>query len=72
MVRLMKPGDLVRRKMYPDEVGLFMGMVTFGNAALNDDSYTCAEVMWFHKRAPNGDAVSTVQHDLIEVVNENR
>ncbi len=49
-----------------------MGMVTFGNAALNDDSYTCAEVMWFHKRAPNGDAVSTVQHDLIEVVNENR
>ena len=68
----MKPGDIVRRKMYPDEVGLFMGMITFGSAALNGDYYTFAEVMWFHKRAPNGDAISTVQHDLIEVVDENR
>ena len=68
----MKPGDLVRRKMYPDEVGLFMGLRTFGSAALNGDDYTCAEVMWFHTRASNGDAVSTVQHDLIEVIDENR
>ena len=68
----MKPGDVVRRKMYPDEIGLFMGMVTFGNTALNGDDYTCAEVMWFHKRAPNGDVVSTVQHDLIEVYDESR
>ena len=58
--------------MYPDEVGLFMGMITFGSTALNGDDYACAEVMWFHKRAPNGDAISTIQHDLIEVVNENR
>ena len=68
----MKPGDVVRRKMYPDEVGLFMGMITFGSAALNGDDYTCAEVMWFHTRASNGDAVSTVQQDLIEVVDESR
>ena len=58
--------------MYPDEVGLFMGLSTFGNAALNGDDYTCAEVMWFHKRASNGAPVSTVQHDLIEVVDEGR
>ena len=65
----MKPGNLVRRKMYPDEVGLFMGMRTFKNSNLGDD-YTCAEVMWFHTCAPNGDAVSTIQHNLIEVVDE--
>lgn len=63
----MKPGDIVRRKMYPDEIGLFMGLRTFGN---ND--YICAEVMWFGKSAPNGDPISTVQHDLLEVVYENR
>jgi len=75
----MKPGDLVRRKMYPDEVGLFMGMITYKcqlSEAYPDRysraDYTCAEVMWFHTHAPNGDAVSTVQHDLIEVVNESR
>lgn len=68
----MKPGDLVRRKMYPGEVGLFMGMVTFNHAALGEDGYTCAEVTWFGKTAPNGDAVSTVQHGLIEVISESR
>ena len=68
----MKVGDLVRRKMYPDEIGLFMGLRTFGNAALNGDDYTCAEVMWFGKSAPNGDPISTVQHDLLEVVSESR
>jgi len=67
----MKPGNLVRRKMYPDEVGLFMGMRTFKKSNLGDD-YTCAEVMWFHTRASNGDVVSTIQHDLIEVIDENR
>jgi len=67
----MNPGNLVRRKMYPDEVGLFMGMRTFKNSNLGDD-YTCAEVMWFHTRAPNGDAVSTIQRNLIEVVDESR
>ena len=68
----MEPGDLVRRKTYPDEIGLFMGMRTFSRAHLNGDDYTCAEVMWFHTRAPNGDIVSTVQHNLIEVYDENR
>ncbi len=65
----MKPGDLVRRKMYPDDLGLFIGMRTFKNSSLGDD-YTCAEVMWLHKRAVNGDIISTIQHDLIEVANE--
>ncbi len=68
----MKPGDIVRRKMYPDEVGLFMGLRTFGNHVLNADDYTCAEVMWFGNPAPNGDAISTVQYDLLEVVDESR
>jgi len=74
----MKPGDVVRRKMYPDEIGLFMGMVTYKRQRqshpdrYSGGDYTCAEVMWFHTRAPNGDAVSTVQHDLIEVINESR
>ena len=68
----MKPGDVVRRKMYPDEVGLFMGLRTFGNTKLNGDDYTCAEVLWFGKRAPNGDAISTVQLNLIEVIDEDR
>ncbi len=67
----MKPGDVVRRKMYPDNLGLFMGMRTFKNSNLGDD-YTCAEVMWFHTRASNGDIVSTIQHDLIEVIDEGR
>ena len=69
----MKPGDLVRRKMYPDNLGLFMGMRTFKYTGTGPGKdYTCAEVMWFHTRASNGDAVSTIQHDLIEVCNEDR
>ena len=68
----VKVGDLVQRKMYPGEVGLFMGLRTFGSTALNGDDYTCAEVMWFGKSAPNGDAISTVQHDLLEVISESR
>ena len=67
----MKPGDIVRRKMYPDDVGLFVGMRTFVNT-IDGDYYTCAEVMWIDKTAPNGDAISTVQHDLIEVISERR
>ena len=66
----MKPGDLVRRKTYPDEIGLFIGMVTFSRSHVNGLAYTCAEVMWLNKTAPNGDRISTVQHDLIEVINE--
>ena len=75
----MKPGDLVKRKAHfnkPDEFGLFVGMRTF-KASKHDknpnaEDYTCAEVMWFAKRAPNGDRISTVQTDLIEVVSEDR
>ena len=69
----MKVGDLVTTKMstpfgYP-LVGLFIGLRTFkGCAGAND--YTCAEVMWFGHTAPNGDPVSTIQHDLIEAINE--
>ena len=66
----MKVGDLVKRighnKIHAN-VGLFMGMRTFKGYAGADD-YTCAEVMWFSQRASNGDVVSTIQSDLIEVV----
>ena len=60
----MKPGDLVRNKEYKTtvELGLFVGLRVF------DGNYECAEVMWFNRSAPNGDRVSTVQKDLIEVV----
>ena len=65
----MKPGDLVRNISARDEcgriigeMGLFMGLRTF------DGAYECAEVMWFNKSAPNGDRVSTIQKNLIEVV----
>jgi len=63
----MKAGDLVRRKMYPDEIGLFVGFRTFDNAK-RGKPYTCAEVMWFDRRAPNGDRVSTIQTNLLEIV----
>ena len=67
----MNPGDLVttknRREFHIPKVGLFMGMRTFKSSSLGDD-YTCAEVIWFGHTAPNGDVVSTIQADLIEVV----
>ena len=59
----MNAGDLVRRKMYPDEIGLFVGLRTF------DKNYECAEVIWFDKKA-DGDGISTIQKNLIEVFNE--
>mgnify|MGYP001335893888 CR=1 FL=1 len=71
----MKPGDLVRNKNSESgELGTFVGMRTF-KVSKHDKNphakdYTCAEVMWFNRSAPNGDRVSTIQADLIEVVNE--
>ena len=72
----MKAGDLVTTKKSRDfhipKIGLFIGMRTFKNkptAQYSGGDYTCAEVMWFGHAAPNGDPVSTIQHDLIEVVN---
>ena len=68
----MKAGDLVTTKKSRDfhipMVGLFVGLRTFKGCAGTDD-YTCAEVMWFGHTAPNGDSVSTIQQDLIEVIN---
>ena len=67
----MKQGDLVTtkksRRFRIPMVGLFVGMRTFKGCAGADD-YTCAEVMWFNQRAPNGDVVSSIQQDLIEVI----
>ena len=58
----MKPGDLVRnRNSESGELGLFVGYKTSGN-------YKFAEVMWFTRRASNGDVVSSIQKDLIEAV----
>lgn len=65
----MKPGDIVRNKNSESgELGVFIGFKTFFTASSGND-YTCAEVMWFERSAPNGDAVSTIQTNLIEVVN---
>ena len=62
----MKPGDLVTYRGFPNsDVGLFIGM-------RKSKDYEYAEVLWFHKSAPNGDRVSTIQHNLLEVINENR
>tara|TARA_E500000331_G_C16972925_1_gene590101 strand:+ start:51 stop:260 length:210 start_codon:yes stop_codon:yes gene_type:complete len=69
----MKPGDLVRNKNSESgELGLFIGTRIFRASNSNDprDVYACAEVMWFNRNALNGDRVSTIQPDLIEVVNE--
>ena len=68
----MKPGDLVTtkksREFHIPKVGMFLGMRLFKNMGTGDD-YTCAEVMWFGHTATNGDPISTIQQDLIEVIN---
>tara|TARA_A100001011_G_scaffold400411_1_gene514752 strand:- start:3966 stop:4148 length:183 start_codon:yes stop_codon:yes gene_type:complete len=59
----MKPGDLVRNKNSESgELGTFIGYRVF------DGKYECAEVMWFNRSSPNGNRVSTIQKNLIEVV----
>ena len=62
----MKPGDMVKAKN-SNTHGLFIGMRTFPNAA-GGDPYTCAEVMWYDRNAPNGDRISTIQANLLEVI----
>lgn len=73
----MKPGDLVRNKNSESgELGLFVGFRTFNKyrvltpnkKKILAGTYKCAEVMWFDRCAPNGDRVSTIQTNLIEVV----
>lgn len=67
-----KPGDIVRNKNSESgETGLFIGLRTFEHNN-RDEPYTCAEVMWFDRSAPNGDRISTIQANLIKVVNESR
>ena len=64
----MKPGDMVKAKG-SNTYGTFIGMRTF-KARPNEDQrqdYTCAEVMWYDRNAPNGDRISTIQLDLLEV-----
>ena len=66
----MKPGDLVKAKS-SNCFGTFIGIRTFkykGTGPGKD--YTCAEVMWFDRNAPNGDRISTIQTNLLDVVNE--
>ena len=66
----MKPGDMVKAKG-SNTLGLFVGMRTFKYTGTGPGKdYTCAEVMWFDRNAPNGDRVSTIQTNLLEVVNE--
>ena len=62
------PGDIVRNKNSESgEKGLFIGLRTFDNGK-GGKPYTCAEVMWFDRNAPNGDRISTIQANLIETV----
>ncbi len=75
----MKPGDLVKHKCSPGsrelvtQYGTFMGMRTFkANGKARARDYVCAEVLWFNRRSPTGSIISTIQKDLIEVVNESR
>ena len=63
----MKPGDLVVDKN--SHFGLFIGMRTFENGK-GGKPYTCAEVMWLDRTAPNGNKISTIQKDLIKVAKE--
>ena len=70
----MKPGDMIKKKDAPF-YGLFMGMKTFGLGVSYTTGgkikpYTCAEVMWFDSTTADGGAISTIQADLIEVVDE--
>jgi hypothetical protein len=61
----MNPGDMVKRKNGNGKFGLFIGFRTSGD-------YEYAEVMWTAERAPNGDVVSSIQKNLLEVINESR
>lgn len=62
----MKPGDMVKAKG-SNTYGTFIGTRLFKNMSTGDD-YVCAEVMWFDRSAPNGDRISTIQTDLLEVI----
>ena len=69
----MKPGDIVRNKNSESgELGLFVGLRTFKASKKNPKAkaYTCAEVMWFNIPPPRGCAASTIQTNLIEVIDE--
>ena len=75
----MKPGDLVRwidpckSGTFPN-MGMFMGTRKYRSAdnIRGSHVYECAEVMWVNRTAPDGDVISSVQHDLIEVIHESR
>lgn len=64
----MKPGDMVKAKN-TNCYGIFVGLRTFKPSSNEDQrqEYTCAEVMWYDRNAPNGDRISTIQTDLLEV-----
>ena len=67
----MKPGDLVKNKNSESgELGIYLGLRTFKGNGVPD--YICAEVVWPNRRASNGEIVSTIQTDLLDVVNESR
>ena len=72
----MKPGDLVRwidpcKSGKSPNMGMFIGMRKFKSSdnIRGSHVYECAEVMWVNRTAPNGDIISSVQHDLIEKIN---
>jgi hypothetical protein len=69
---MMKPGDLVRKKITRNAksglyLGTFVGMRTFKSRVPARPDYTCAEVYWHDKMK-----VGTIQKNLLEAINESR
>jgi len=65
VVVVMKAGDMVKRKNGNGKFGLFMGFRTSGD-------YEYAEVLWIAGNISNGDSVSSIQKNLLEVISESR
>ena len=63
LVVVMKAGDMVKRKNGNGKFGLFMGFRTSGD-------YEYAEVLWIAGHVSNGDIVSSIQKNLLEVISE--
>ena len=57
----MKAGDLIRSTNAPGIIGLFVRFCKSGD-------YEYAEVIWFGRPSPSGGPVSSVQPDLIEII----
>ena len=61
-----KPGDLVRNKNSESgELGIFVSLRKFKNSRGQEFDYICSEVYW-----PQRKKISTIQTNLLEIINE--